>query len=143
MTGHLLDYEPHQKLQAYLKTLLNLYKNEPAFYEVDFDYNGFEWIDFQDMDNCVISFIRYAKDRNNFLVFVYNFTPVPRTEYRIGVPAGGYYKELLNSDSESFGGSNMGNSGGIMADALPWQGKDYSIKLDIPPLSANVFKVQG
>ncbi|MCD6460207.1 1,4-alpha-glucan branching protein GlgB [bacterium] len=139
---HLLDYEPHQKLQKYLKSLLHLYKNEPAFYEVDFDYCGFEWIDFQDMDNCVISFIRYAKDRNDFLVFVYNFTPVPRTDYRIGVPKGGYYRKLLNSDSESFGGSNIGNSGGVTADNLPWQGKNYSIKLDIPPLSASVFKVQ-
>ncbi|MDX9701415.1 MAG: 1,4-alpha-glucan branching protein GlgB [Candidatus Auribacterota bacterium] len=139
---HLLDYELHQELKHYLTTLLHLYKSEPAMYEVDFDYTGFEWIDFHDTDNSVISFIRYAKDRSKFLVFVFNFTPVPREGYRIGVPTGGYYKEVLNSDAEKFGGSDMGNKNGVHADALPWQWREFSIQIDIPPLSAMVFKVE-
>ncbi len=137
---HLLDYDLHKKMQVFLKELNALYQKLPAFYELDFDSSGFDWIDFHDTDNNVISFIRYAKNREDFLIFVFNFTPVPRYQYRIGVPHTGFYRELLNSDAEVFGGSNIGNKGGVYADDMPWQWRGCSIQLDLPPLSALVFK---
>ncbi len=139
---HLLQYEPHQKLQRFMKDLNSLYKKEPAFYELDFSWHGFEWIDFHDSDNSVISFIRKARNPDDFVVFVFNLTPVPRSGYRIGVPKKGFYKELLNSDSELYWGSNQGNAGGVYAEEIPQHGRPYSINLTLPPLSAIVFKIQ-
>ncbi len=139
---HLLDYGLHKKMQEYVKTLNHLYTTQPALYETDFDHAGFEWIDFHDTDNCVISFIRYAKDRDDFLVFVFNCTPIPRNGYRLGVPKPGFYHELLNSDADMFGGGNIGNKGGIKTDELSWQMKEYSIQIDVPPLSSSVFKLK-
>ncbi|MBI5097105.1 MAG: 1,4-alpha-glucan branching protein GlgB, partial [Nitrospirae bacterium] len=101
---HLLQYEPHQKLQRFVKDLNALYKREPALYEIDFDYTGFEWIDFHDADNCILSFLRRGRTYDDILIFVCNFTPVPRYPYRIGVPKAGFYRELMNSDSEIYGG---------------------------------------
>ncbi|MBF0317758.1 MAG: alpha amylase C-terminal domain-containing protein, partial [Nitrospirae bacterium] len=109
-------------------------------YEVDFDHQGFEWIDFTDYSNSIVSFIRKAKDPEDFIVCVFNFTPVPRTNYRVGVPKGGFYKELLNSDSERFWGSNVGNWGGFNADDIWWQGKPFSLNLQVPPLGAVFMK---
>jgi len=137
---HLLEFEMHQKLQKYVSDLNLLYKSQPALYEVDFDSNGFEWIDFRDVNNSVISFIRKAKNPEDFLLFICNFTPVPRFGYRIGVPEYRFYKEILNSDSEIYGGSNFGNVGGIMAESKPWQGKQFSIDIILPPLSILIFK---
>jgi 1,4-alpha-glucan branching enzyme len=137
---HLLDYEPHRKLQSFVRELNILYKQYPAFYERDLDSSGFEWIDFHDTDNNIISFVRYAADRNDFLVFVFNFTPVPRYNYRIGVPRGAYYREILNSDAEVFGGSNLGNRGGVWSDEAPWQWRSHSVQLDVPPLGAVILK---
>jgi 1,4-alpha-glucan branching enzyme len=107
---------------------------------MDFNYQGFEWIDFRDTENSVISFMRKAKKPENFLVIVCNFTPVPRSGYRVGVPENCFYKEILNSDSQIYWGSNMGNVGGILADKIPWNDKPYSVKITIPPLSVVVFK---
>ncbi|MGQ9630017.1 MAG: 1,4-alpha-glucan branching protein GlgB [bacterium] len=140
---HLLQYEPHKKLQKFLKDLNRLYRSEPALCEVDFSYEGFEWIDFHDTSSSVISFIRRGKNPDDFLVFVLNFTPVPRYEYRIGVPRPGFYRELLNSDSEVYWGSNIGNCGGVQADPLPWHWKPYSLNLTLPPLSALILKPVG
>jgi 1,4-alpha-glucan branching enzyme len=137
---HLLSHMPHKRLQKFVMDLNLFYHSEPALFEVDFHYKGFEWIDFRDTDNSIFSFLRKSKDINDFLVVVCNFTPVPRDKYRIGVPAGGFYKEVLNSDSQIYWGSNMGNSGGIQADKTPWHGKPYSINITIPPLSILVFK---
>lgn len=137
---HLLQYEPHQKLQRFVKDLNHLYKREPALYEIDFEWTGFEWIDFHDADNSVLSFLRRGKNPDDILIFVCNFTPVPRKSYRIGVPRPGFYKELLNSDAEFYGGSNMGNTGGVCALALEWQGRPYSVELTLPPLSVLVLK---
>lgn len=136
----LLEYEHHKKLLKYIQDLNNIYKSEPAMYEVDFKHNGFEWIDFHDHDNSIISFIRKAKDPNDFLVFVFNFTPVPREDYIIGVPCGGYYKEIFNSDSEIYYGSNLGNSGGVFADNRHSHGRPYALKVLLPPLSVVIFK---
>lgn len=137
---HLLQYEPHQKLQRFVKDINHLYRREPSLFEIDFEYTGFEWIDFHDADNSVMSFLRRGRNHDDILIFVCNFTPVPRFPYRIGVPRPGFYRELINSDSEIYGGGNMGNSGGIMAVDLPWQGRPYSIELTLPGLSVLIFK---
>lgn len=137
---HLLSFKPHRCLRRFVMDLNYLYRSEPALYEVDFDYQGFEWIDFHDAESSVISFIRKAKDPKNFLVIVCNFTPVARIGYRIGVPEDCVYKEILNSDSVFYWGSNMGNAGGVKADKIPCHGRSYSINLILPPLSALIFK---
>ncbi|MBI5755611.1 MAG: 1,4-alpha-glucan branching protein GlgB [Nitrospirae bacterium] len=137
---HLLQYEPHQKLQRFVKDLNRLYRSEPSLYEIDFEYNGFEWIDFHDSDNSVLSFLRRGKNPDDILVFVCNFTPVVRELYKIGVPKPGYYREMLNSDAEIYGGGNMGNSGGVCAAPIPWQYRPYLIEITLPPLSVLVFK---
>ena len=140
LAWHLLQYEPHQKLQRFLADLNRLYRNEPALYEVDFDYTGFEWIDFMDSDNSIITFMRRASAYKDVLVFVCNFTPVYREDYRVGVPFHCEYKELLNSDSEIYWGSNKGNYGGLWSDEIAWHNQPYSLKLKIPPLSTMIFK---
>jgi 1,4-alpha-glucan branching enzyme len=117
-----------------------LYRSEPALYEVDFSYEGFEWIDFRDSDHSVISFIRKARNTADFLVIVCNFTPVPRMGYRLGVPEHCFYKELLNSDSQIYWGSNLGNAGSTHSEKIPWQGRPYSMNIVLPPLSVLIFK---
>jgi 1,4-alpha-glucan branching enzyme len=137
---HLLENEPHRGLQAFIKDINLLLQREPAIHEVDFTNEGFEWIDFGDYPNSVISFIRKAKDPNDFLLFVFNLTPVPRFNYRIGVPRWGLYREILNSDSERYWGSNLGNFGGVHADDLWCHGRPFSIDITLPPLGGLVFK---
>lgn len=137
---HLLDNTQHKCLQKFVMDLNQIFRSEPPLYEMDFNYQGFEWIDFRDTENSVISFMRKAKKPDNFLVIVCNFTPVPRSGYRVGVPENCFYKEILNSDSQIYWGSNMGNVGGIIADEIPWNDKPYSVKITIPPLSVIVFK---
>ncbi|OGW72917.1 MAG: 1,4-alpha-glucan branching enzyme [Nitrospirae bacterium RIFOXYC2_FULL_44_7] len=137
---HLLQYEPHQKLQHYIRDLNRLYRTEPPLYEVDFSYSGFDWIDFHDTEQSVISFIRKGKGDEDFLVAVCNFTPAPRYNYRIGVSESGLYIEILNSDSSEYGGSNTGNAGGVSSEDISWNGKPYSISITLPPLAVVVFK---
>jgi 1,4-alpha-glucan branching enzyme len=137
---HLLNFTPHRHFQKFIMDLNHIYKSEPALYEVDFNYQGFEWIDFCDTENSIISFMRRAKNPDNFLVVICNFTPVPRIGYRIGIPEICFYKEILNSDSQIYWGSNMGNSRGINADKIPCHGKPYSICITLPPLSVLIFK---
>ncbi len=141
---NLLDFPMHRKLQTYVKDLNHLYQAERALYEVDFGWEGFQWIDLHDVDQSAISFLRRAKAEDpavaEFMVVAANFTPVPREGYRVGVPAPGFYRELLNSDSDAYGGSNMGNKGGLPADAIPWQGQPYSILITLPPLGVVYFK---
>jgi 1,4-alpha-glucan branching enzyme len=136
----LLQFAPHKCLQKFVMDLNNIYQSQPALYEVDFHYEGFEWIDFRDADNSIIAFIRRAKDTDDFIVALCNFTPVPRTGYRFGVPADCFYKEILNSDSDIYWGSNMGNAGGLNSDPIPWHGKPFSINATLPPLSIVIFK---
>jgi len=137
---HLLEHEPHKKLQSFARDLNKVYKSEPAMWEVDFSNEGFEWIDFHDWEGCLVSFMRKGKDSSNHLIFVFNFTPVPRESYRIGVPDDACYKEILNSDSEYYGGSGMGNDCGVEAEPTPWQGYRYSLSLTVPPLSVLILK---
>ena len=137
---HLLEWDAHKGLQKYVADLNKLLRAEPALHEVDFDPAGFEWIDCHNWEESVLAFIRKAKDPKDFLVTVMNFTPVPRTKHRIGVPKPGFYREVLNSDSEYYGGSNVGNYPGVKADAISWHGRPYSIEVVLPPLGTLVFK---
>ena len=139
---HLLQYEPHRRLQNLVRDLNRLYRDEPAMHEVDFTYDGFEWIDFADYERSIVSFIRRAKNREDFLIFVFNFTPVPRYNYRLGVALPGFYREVLNTDSVYYWGSDLGNSGGVYAEAIPWHGKPSSLSLTLPPLSALALKLE-
>ncbi|HEY4619267.1 MAG TPA: alpha amylase C-terminal domain-containing protein, partial [Nitrospirota bacterium] len=139
---HLLQYEDHSKLQRFVRDQNHLYRNEPSLCEIDFEYMGFEWIDFHDSDNSIVSFLRRGKNPDDILIFVYNFTPVRREGYRIGAPVSGYYKEILNSDSENYGGSNTGNAGGVWSTPIPWQGRPHMLELTLPPLGMIALKPQ-
>jgi len=137
---HLLDFEPHRGLHRFIGDLNQMYRNEPALYEVDFNWNGFQWIDLHDSEQSTLTYLRLAKDPSNYIVCVFNFTPVPREGYRMGVPREGWYRELLNSDASIYGGSNMGNAGGIQAEPVPWNGQPCSLVITLPPLAAVFFK---
>ncbi len=137
---HLLEFEPHRGLQMFVKDLNRIYRTEPSLYEVDFDYRGFEWIDFHDVEGSIVSFIRRAKDPRDFTLFVCNFTPVARHNYRVGVPEPGFYREMLNSDSAFYWGSNTGNAGGVYSEGIPFHLRPYSINVTLPPLSILIFK---
>jgi 1,4-alpha-glucan branching enzyme len=137
----LLQYPIHYKLQTMVKELNWLYRREAALFEVDDSYQGFEWIDLQDSESSIITFIRFARNREDFIVFACNFTPVPREGYRIGVPKAGLYRELFNTDSELFGGANVGNAGAVWADEIAFHGRPASLNVTIPPLAVVAFKL--
>jgi 1,4-alpha-glucan branching enzyme len=137
---HLLEEPAHAGLARWVQDLNRTYQRERSLHQVDFDGTGFSWIDCNDNENSVVSMIRRARDPHDFCVMVANFTPVPRPGYRIGVPEGGWYREVLNSDGALYGGSNMGNGGGVMADPLPAHGFEHSLSLVVPPLAFLLFK---
>jgi 1,4-alpha-glucan branching enzyme len=137
-----LQYPEHAGLQRWVSDLNALYRAEPALYEVDFDAAGFEWVDCRDAEASIISFLRRPRAGPPVLV-VCNFTPVPRTNYIVGVPGGGYWRELLNSDAVLYGGSGMGNLGGVEAAPVPAQGRFHSVALTLPPLSTVFLKAGG
>ncbi|HYA18410.1 MAG TPA: 1,4-alpha-glucan branching protein GlgB [Bryobacteraceae bacterium] len=134
----LLQYPLHRSLQFFVRELNAFYRSQPALWEKDFTWHGFEWIDLSDVDQSVISFVRHG--HTECVIFACNFTPVPRTGYTIGVPEEGWYAEILNTDSEYFGGSNMGNGGGVEAVRKPSHGKPYRISITLPPLAVVAFK---
>jgi 1,4-alpha-glucan branching enzyme len=136
----LLQYESHQGLRRWMSELNRVYRDEPALHELDFDPAGFSWIDANDADNSVLSFVRMGKTTADIILAVFNFTPVPRESYRIGVPDGGFWREILNSDAEVYWGSGQGNYGGMEAEAYPWHGRPYSLPLRLPPLSMVLLK---
>jgi 1,4-alpha-glucan branching enzyme len=135
----LLRWDSHRGMQAFVRELNRLYRSCPPLHEVDFRPEGFEWIDFRDVDNSVVSLLRRAKDPADFAVAVFNFTPVVREMYRVGVPAPGPYREVLNSDAAAYGGTNVGNAGEVTAEPVPWMGRPFSISLTLPPLGALFF----
>jgi 1,4-alpha-glucan branching enzyme len=137
---HLLQYDQHAQLQHFVSELNALYRREPSLYQVETSWEGFQWIDLSDAAQSIISFIRRARDPNDLLVFVCNFTPVPRLGYRVGLPMDGPYQEILNSDWASFGGSNVHNGGTVHAEAMPWQSCPFSAPLNLPPLGVLVLK---
>jgi 1,4-alpha-glucan branching enzyme len=137
---HLTGEGHHGKLQKFVRDLNFIYRSEPALYDSDAESEGFEWIDCHDADQGTIAFIRRGSQNGSLLVVVCNFTPVPRERYRIGVPVPGFYKELLNSDSEVYGGSNMGNWGGVATQETPCHGRPVSLQITLPPLACLVMK---
>ncbi|MBI5419207.1 MAG: 1,4-alpha-glucan branching protein GlgB [Deltaproteobacteria bacterium] len=136
LSWDLLKWESHRGVQALVRDLNALYRSSPPLHEVDFRPEGFEWIDFRDVDNSIVSFLRKAKNPNDFIVCAFNFTPILRKDYRVGVPAPGRYAEVFNSDSAFYDGFNVGNAGGVTAEPVPWMGRPHSVKLTLPPLGA-------
>ncbi|MCB9436673.1 MAG: 1,4-alpha-glucan branching protein GlgB [Anaerolineales bacterium] len=137
---HLLDLPTHASLQQWVRDLNAFYQSQPCLYEQDFDYHGFQWIEPNDSDQSVFTYMRFAKDTDDFIVVACNFTPVPRYNYRVGVPKWGFYKEVLNSDGEVYGGGNLGNYGGLHTDAVPTHQQTQSLSLTVPPLGIVVLK---
>ena len=140
---HLLDHPQHATLQRWVEDLNRTYRDTPALHELDMSSGGFEWIDCCDSDQSVVSLLRRSKsDPDDVVVIVLNFTPMPRHNYAVGVPSGGYWKEILNSDAPLYGGSGQGNMGGVDAAPIRLHGRPHSVTLTLPPLGA-VFLRKG
>jgi 1,4-alpha-glucan branching enzyme len=136
----LLDYDEHRQLHSWVRDINSFYRKTPALYERDFDPAGFQWIDCNDNFRSILSFLRFGKSEEEAVAFICNFTPVPRHNYRVGVPFGGVWEEALNSDSEFYGGSGMGNLGKIIADDMASHGRSFSLNLMLPPLAIVIMK---
>ena len=137
---HLCEFESHRGLSRAVADLNRLVRRERALHELDFEGRGFEWIDCHNWQDSALAFVRRAADPEDFLVVCCNFTPVPRTGYRLGVPRGGVYDEIFNGDSAFYGGGNLGNAGAIAAEPVPHHGREHSLRLTLPPLAAVVLK---
>ena len=138
---HLLQYPVHNGVKELIKDLNSLYKSEPALYEKQFSPEGFEWINYSDHQNAVISYIRKGNDPKDNLIVVCNFTQVIRENYRIGVPKKGKLTEVFNSDLKKYNGSNVANTSKVEIESSPYDGRDYSAELLLPPLSVTVFRI--
>jgi 1,4-alpha-glucan branching enzyme len=139
---HLLQWASHQGVYRLVSDLNAMYKAEPALHQVDFEWNGFEWLDLHDWENSVIAFLRRGKSPTDEMIVVCNFTPLVRENYRVGVPRPGFYKEVLNTDAAAYGGSNVGNIGGVWAQAGEHAGRPYHVNLRLPPLGTLFLKPQ-
>jgi 1,4-alpha-glucan branching enzyme len=137
---HLLNYPQHQGLKKWVQDLNAFLKKEPELYERDFQQDGFEWVDTSDWESSIVSFIRRGRNEKDTLLVVCNLTPILRSNYKIGAPSGGFWNEVLNSDSWIYGGNDKGNFGGIEAGPVPSHGKYYSLSVTLPPLGIIVFK---
>ncbi|MEM6521735.1 MAG: 1,4-alpha-glucan branching enzyme, partial [Cyanobacteria bacterium P01_C01_bin.70] len=141
LNWNLLNFEPHQKLKQFVADLNAMYQAEPALYTDDFSNQGFEWIECNDADNSVVTFIRRDKYSDEFIVTVCNFTPQPLHDYWVGVPQPGYYSELINSDSQKYGGSGVTNLGGQQSHDWDHPRWPHALSLVLPPLGVAVFKL--
>ena len=137
---HVLQYPLHGGLQRWMGDLNRCYRAEPALYQKDFSGDGFSWVDFHDWEESVISFLRHGDRPEDSVLVVCNFTPVPRQNYIVGVPRGGYWREILNSDAAIYGGSGVGNLGGVEASPVAAQGHYHSLSLTLPPLGVVFLK---
>jgi len=137
---HLLEYLDHRGVQSVIRDLNAIYRDMPELAAWDNAPEGFEWINCTDGDNSVLSFLRKSRDLKTSIVAVGNFTPVLREGYRVGVPHGGFWQEILNTDAKEYGGQGYGNHGGVQAEAVEWDGRPCSIQLDLPPLSMSAFR---
>ncbi len=135
----LLDFPAHQDMQRMVRDLNRLYAGRAALHDLDFSHEGFAWIDCNDADHSILSYKRIARNGSCLLV-VLNFTPVPRSRYRIGVPGSGTWREIFNSDSHHYGGTNMGNGEGLQAEEIPWMNEARSISLTVPPLACIIIE---
>jgi 1,4-alpha-glucan branching enzyme len=140
---HLLQSPLHAGLQRWLEDLNQLYRREPALYELDAHPAGFEWIDCNDAPASVLSYLRKAHSTDDLLLIVCNFTPVVRQNYRVGAPRSGYWRELHNSDAHDYAGGGHGNLGGVEAAPIPYHGRSHALTLTLPPLAIMVFKSEG
>ena len=141
---HLVEQYPmHTKMLAYSKALNKFYVENKALWQVDFDWNGFQWIDCNDNENSIVALVRRADERSDFIVCVHNFTPEVRRGYRIGVPTKGTYVEVFNSDLEEYGGSGVMNAGDIVSEDYAFHGRDQSIVITVPPLAATFYRLKG
>ena len=137
----LLDQGPyHRGVQRLVRDLNRLYQNEPALWEADYDIQGFSWIDCGDADNSVLSFVRQNRDGTRRMVVILNLTPVLRPNYRVGLPQGGFWREVFNTDSGFYGGSNQGNFGGVHAEDYQTHHQPFSAIFTLPPLSVVAFR---
>ncbi|HLW82944.1 MAG TPA: 1,4-alpha-glucan branching protein GlgB [Candidatus Acidoferrales bacterium] len=139
---NLLEFPAHRGIQRLLTDLNHLYQRESALHEVEFEWPGFEWLEVHDADASVLAFVRRGRRPEDFLIVVCNFTPILRENYRVGVPERRFYQEIMNTDSSFYGGSNAGNGGGVNADPVPWNDREFSLKLILPPLAVMIFKPQ-
>ncbi len=137
----LLKLPRHDGLRRLVQHLNYIYKNEPALWQLDNTYDGFDWIDFHDAENSVVSFLRKSQE-GEMVVFIVNATPVVRYDYRLGVPESGFYREVINTDGETYGGSNVGNLGGVQSEAREWMGREHSILIHLPPLATVALKLE-
>jgi 1,4-alpha-glucan branching enzyme len=137
---HLLSDPFHAGVQALVRDLNRLYSENPALHRCDCEPRGFEWIEASDSDNSVLAFLRRGEGADGVVVAVCNFTPMVREDYRLGVPEGGWWRERLNTDAACYGGSNVGNGGGAMAEEVEWHGRPYSLRLTLPPLAVVIFE---
>jgi 1,4-alpha-glucan branching enzyme len=140
---HVLAHPHHRGVQAWVADLNRTYRAERALHECDCEPSGFQWVDHQDWENSVISFLRLGQTSSDMVLVVCNFTPVVRKDYAVGVPRGGFWKELLNSDAAEYGGSGLGNLGGVEAQREPRHGRDWSLRVTLPPLAALWLKAPG
>jgi len=140
---HLTVMQPHAALTRFIQDMHSVYRSNPALYQVDYEWQGFAWIDFSDADSSVFSFLRRGKNQDDLLICIFNCTPVVRHGYRIGVPKSGTYREVINTDSYSYGGSNAGNAGFVQAAGVKAHGLPYSVSLTLPPLSALILKPES
>ena len=137
----LLSLPQHDGLRRLVQHLNHTYKSEPALWQLDDIYEGFDWIDFHDADNSVVSFLRKSRG-GDIIAFVVNATPVVRYNYRLGIPEPGLYREIINTDGETYGGSNVGNLGVVQSENVPWMGREHSILIHLPPLATLAFKLE-
>jgi 1,4-alpha-glucan branching enzyme len=133
---HLLEQPAHAGIQSLVRDLNRLYRSEPALYELDSDPAGFWWLEPNDADNNIIAFARQSRDSERVVVFVANLSPVPREKYRLGLPRSGRWREALNTDSSYYGGSDVGNLGGVQPEPIPWHNQQFSAEVTLPPLAA-------
>ena len=139
---HLLDFAPHAGVQKLVKALNHCYRSLPALHQLDTDGHGFAWLDAGNAEQSIFSFLRFGDDREQPVLVVVNLTPSTHQNYSFGVPLEGHYKECLNTDSELYGGSNNGNTGGVSAVAEPLHGQPYRVSITVPPLATVIFSRQ-
>jgi 1,4-alpha-glucan branching enzyme len=138
---YILDYPLHRGLKRLVKDLNHLYHGSPALHHYEFEWQGFDWVDCHDAENSILIYLR--KKGNDAFVVAVNFTPVPRYDYRIGLPFAGEYEEVINSDAEIYGGGNVGNGGReLIAEDMPWMDKPYSLAVTLPPLAAIILALK-
>jgi 1,4-alpha-glucan branching enzyme len=135
-----LEHESHRGLNNFVRDLAHLYKSEPALHAIESSWDGFQWVNANDSENSVLSFLRRGPKKQDEMVVICNFTPVQRYNYRIPVPHAGYYREVLNSDAEAYWGSNVGNAGGVWAVENTWGDSGWELSVTVPPLGILILR---